>query len=168
MNRSWGWVPDDTEWKSARDLTRTLIETAAKGGNLLLNVSPQADGSLPGPQLDRLATIGGWMERHPGVIAGTEPGLEPWQFYGPSTRRGDSVLLFLLARPYDSVSVRGVPIRRVRGVRDVATGTSLDHRGRCTVVDELMNPDPMGELTIDVPESLIDDVCTVIEVDLIA
>jgi alpha-L-fucosidase len=166
MNRSWGWVPDDTEWKSGRELTHTLIETAAKGGNLLLNVSPQADGSLPEPQLERLTTIGDWMDRHPRVIAGTQPGLEPWQFYGPSTRSGDSVFLFLLARPYDSVAVRGVPIRRVRAVRDVATGTPLEHRARCTVLDELMNPDPMGELTIAVPAALLDDVCTVIELEL--
>jgi alpha-L-fucosidase len=166
MNRSWGWVPTDTEWKRARELTHTLIETAAKGGNLLLNVSPMADGALPAVERERLATIGAWMARHPGAIVGTEPGLEPWQFYGPSTRHGDRLYLFLLARPYDSVSVRGIPIRRVRSVRHLASGTSLEHRSRCTVLDELLNPDPMGELVIDVPQSLVDDVCTVVELEI--
>jgi hypothetical protein len=34
------------------------------------------------------------------------------------------------------------------------------------VLDELMNPDPMGELVIDVPEALIDDVATVVELEI--
>ena len=166
MNRSWGWVPSDTQWKRGRELTHTLIETAGKGGNLLLNVSPMADGSLPDVQLERLATIGTWMERHPDAIVGTRAGLEPWQFYGPTTTRGDRTFLFLLSRPYDSVSVRGVPIKRVRSVRELSTGALLEHRSRCSVLDELLNSDPMGELTIDVPEALLDDVATVLELEI--
>src|SRR5690606_27939935 len=38
MNRSWGYVPADTRYKSARDLIHTVCETAGRGGNLLLNV----------------------------------------------------------------------------------------------------------------------------------
>jgi len=47
MNHSWGWCPGDTDYKSARQLVHTLCEVAGKGGNLLLNVSPRGDGSLP-------------------------------------------------------------------------------------------------------------------------
>ena len=59
MNRTWGWCPDDAEWKSARDLVHTLCQVAAGGGNLLLNVSPRGDGALPAPHVERLAAIAG-------------------------------------------------------------------------------------------------------------
>ena len=96
----------------------------------------------------------------------TEPGLAPWQFYGPSTRRGDRLYLHLLSRPYDTVAVRGIPIRRVRAVTELRTGTVLDASGRCPVVDQLFNSDPTGELTIRVPESVLDPLATTLAVDV--
>ena len=106
------------------------------------------------------------MDRHAESIHDTEPGLAPWQFYGPSTRRGSRLYLHLLSRPYDTVAVRGVPIRRVRAVTALACGTALDASGRCPVIDEMFNADPTGELTIRVPESVIDPIATTIAVDL--
>src|SRR5581483_6524626 len=88
MNASWGFVPSDDQYKSSRELVHTLCETAGKKGNLLLNVSPRADGSLPPEQVSRLQDVGAWMSKYGEAIYGTEPGLEPWQFYGPSTRKG--------------------------------------------------------------------------------
>jgi alpha-L-fucosidase len=166
MNDSWGFCPTDANYKSGRALVHTLCEVAGRGGNLLLNVSPGPDGALPVEQLDRLTTVGTWLDAHGEAVFGTEAGLAPWQFYGPSTRRGDRVHLFCLARPYESVAVRGVPVRRVAAVTHLATGTPLEHRTRMSVIDELVNSDPPGELTIDVPEDLIDDLCTVIALDI--
>jgi alpha-L-fucosidase len=83
------------------------------------------DGRLPPEQLERLEAIAGWMAANGESIAGTEPGLEPWQWYGPSTRRDSTVYLYALMRPYDSVTVRGVPIKWVKGVRALSTGEDL-------------------------------------------
>ena len=165
MNDSWGWNPTDTHYKSARSLVHTLCEVAGRGGNLLLNVSPTGDGSLPPAHVERLDAITRWMEAYGESVVGTAPGLEPWQFYGPSTRRGGTVYLHLLQRPYDSVTLRGVYIKRVRAARELRSGTSLAFRSRCTIIDQLLNSDPLGELTIDVPESLLDPLATVIAVD---
>ena len=166
MNESWAWNPADDDYKSPRALVHALCETAGRGGNLLLNVGPMADGRLPPPQQERLDALAGWMAAHAESVVGTTAGLAPWQFYGPTTRRGDVVYLHCLMRPYETVSVRGVPIRRVRAVREVRTGTPLAHRGRTTVVDGLFNPDPAGELTITVPPALHDPLATVIAVEL--
>jgi alpha-L-fucosidase len=166
MNDSWGWNPGDTHYKSARALVHTLCEVAGRGGNLLLNVSPTGDGSLPPVQVERLDAISAWMAAYGESIVGTTPGLEPWQFYGPSTRRGQTIYLHLLQRPYDSVTVRGVPIRRAGAARELRTGTPLACHGRCTVIDQLLNRDPFGELTIEIPENLLDDLATVIAVDV--
>ncbi|HMQ27681.1 MAG TPA: alpha-L-fucosidase, partial [Acidimicrobiales bacterium] len=166
MNRSWGYVPADTRYKSARDLIHTVCETAGRGGNLLLNVSPRGDGSLPPEQLERLAVVGDWVAAHGEAIFRTEAGLAPWQFYGPSTRRGDTTYLHLLMRPYDTVTVRGVPIRRIAAVRHVPSGHVLTVRTRASAIDELFNPDPMGEAIIEVPAELVDDHATVLALDI--
>ena len=61
MNDSWGWNPTDTHYKSARALVHTLCEVAGRGGNLLLNVSPTGDGSLPPAHVERLDAIS-WLD----------------------------------------------------------------------------------------------------------
>lgn len=164
MNRSWGYVPGDAEYKSATELVHTLCEVAGKGGNLLLNVSPRADGSLPPEQVERLEAIGSWMSSHREAIWDTEPGLEPWQFYGPSTKKGDRIFLHCVMRPYEQVVVRGLPIRRVEAVR--SQGRELAFRGRATAEQELLSRDPVGEIVVEVPPDLIDPVATVIELRL--
>ena len=166
MNDSWAYNPSDTRYKSARELVHTLCEVAGRGGNLLLNVSPMGDGALPPEQIERLAVFADWMEAYGAAIHDTGPGLEPWQFYGPSTRRGERIYLHLLQRPYDTITVRGLPIRRVRAARELRTGTDLPFRTRCAVIDEMFNADPQGEVIITVPEAVLDPFATVVEVDV--
>jgi alpha-L-fucosidase len=167
MNESWAWNPADRDYKSARQLVHALCEVAGRGGNLLLNVSPRGDGSLPPEQVERLDAIAGWMDRNAAAILDTEPGLEPWQFYGPSTRKGDRVFLHLLMRPYDDgVTVRGLPIKRIARVRELASGSELAFATRCPIIDQLFNADPIGEATIRVPERLVDPLATVLEVQI--
>ncbi|MEX2247011.1 MAG: alpha-L-fucosidase [Dehalococcoidia bacterium] len=165
MNESWGYNPRDKKYKSSRQLVHTLCEVAGKGGNLLLNVSPTGDGAIPPEQTERLEAAGGWMARHQESIVGTAAGLEPWQFYGPTARRDDRVYLHLLMRPYEEVAVRGVRTKRVRRVTALSDGRELAFRTRCSVVDTLINPDPLGELTIVVPDEVIDALATVVAVD---
>ena len=165
MNESWGYSPADRGYKSARQLIHTLCEVAGRGGNLLLNVSPMGDGRLPPEQTERLAEVERWMSLHGESIIGTSPGLEPWQCYGPSTQRDGRVYVHLLMRPYETASVRGVRIKRVRGVRALGTGEELKFRTRSSIPDQLLNSDPRGELTVAVPERAIDSHATVLAID---
>jgi alpha-L-fucosidase len=166
MNESWAWNPSDPDYKSARALVHTLCEVAGRGGRLLLNVGPRGDGTLAPEQAERLNAIARWMGAYGESIVGTTAGLAPWQFYGPSTRRDGRVYLHLLARPYDTIAVRGLPIRRVRGATELRTGAALDFSGRCPIIDELFNQDPTGEITVRVPEHVLDDLATVIALDI--
>ncbi len=165
MNESWGWNPADTDLKSSRQLIHTLCEVAGKGGNLLLNVSPMGSGAIPPGQIERLAAVGAWMERNGESILGTTAGLDPWQWYGPSTRRGATAYLHLLMRPYDTVTVRGVRVKHVRSVRELASGRALEHSARIAILDQLTNRDPDGELAITVPPGVVDDYATVIAIE---
>ena len=164
IGKLWGYDPRDTDLKSARQLIHTLCEVAGRGGNMLLNVGPMGDGSLPPAIIERLDEIERWMSANSESIAGTQPGLEPWQFYGPSTRSGDRVYLHLLMRPYDAVTVRGVHVKRLRSVRALSTGEQLTFDTRTAIVD-LVNPDPLGEVTITIPASAIDASATVLALE---
>jgi alpha-L-fucosidase len=166
MNESWGHNPSDTLYKPARAIVHTLCEIAGKGGHFLLNVGPDGDGAIPPEQAERLGAMAEWMSRHGEAIHGSSAGLEPWQFYGPSTKKGDTVYLHLLMRPYETVTVRGVPIRRVRSVRALADGRELAFDTRCAILDQLLNSDPLGELTISVPEDVLDPLATVLAVEI--
>ena len=165
INESWGYNTADTNWKSSRRLIHTLCEVAGRGGNLLLNVGPMGDGRLQPEVLERLADVERWMSRNGESIIGTAPGLEPWQCYGPSTRSGDRVYVHLLMRPYESATVRGVRIRRLRSVRALSTGEELSFDTRCSILDGMLNADPLGEVTVRVPESAIDPYATVLALE---
>ena len=71
MNDNWGWARDDHNWKSTEQLVRLLVETASKGGNLLLNVGPTGDGRFPDECIDRLHGIGRWMRDNGSAIHGS-------------------------------------------------------------------------------------------------
>ena len=72
MNTSWGYKHYDHNWKSSETLIRMLVDIASKGGNLLLNVGPTAEGEIPGPSVERLKAIGAWMDVNDKSIYGTQ------------------------------------------------------------------------------------------------
>jgi len=82
MNDTWGYKVNDRNWKSSQRLIRMLSDIASKGGNLLLNIGPRADGSIPQESIDRLEAIGRWMEVNSQAIHATEaspfPRRLPW------------------------------------------------------------------------------------------
>jgi alpha-L-fucosidase len=79
----------DADYTSADDLVRLLVDVVSKNGNLLLNVGPMADGTVPAPQVTRLQAIGAWLavngeaifKSHPWVTAeGTTSDATPVRF----------------------------------------------------------------------------------------
>lgn len=88
MNRTWGFRPNDTEWKSVGELLRHLSDIASKGGNFLLNVGPTPEGEIPPASVERLKAIGQWLKDYGVAIYGTQaspfPRRLPW---GRVTRR---------------------------------------------------------------------------------
>lgn len=71
MNDTWGFKRSDTNWKSAKVLIDNLIDIAAKGGNYLLNVGPDALGKIPEASVDRLNEMGRWLRVNGEAIYGT-------------------------------------------------------------------------------------------------
>ena len=71
INDTWGYKSYDQNFKSTETLLRNLIDIASKGGNYLLNVGPDATGTIPPPEAERLREIGAWMKGNGEAIYGT-------------------------------------------------------------------------------------------------
>ena len=72
MGDSWSYVPSD-HYKSTTQLIHMLADVVAKGGNLLLNVGPDAQGNLPPQALERMEQIGVWLSANGRAIYATRP-----------------------------------------------------------------------------------------------
>jgi alpha-L-fucosidase len=57
----------------ADELIDLLVDVVGRGGNLLLNVGPNADGTIPAEQASRLLSIGWWLRRNGDAVHGTRP-----------------------------------------------------------------------------------------------
>lgn len=64
---------------SGHALVRMLVDFAAHNGNLLINIGPKADGTIPEIQVDRLKKLGAWMSKHSESIQGTRAWAERQQ-----------------------------------------------------------------------------------------
>jgi alpha-L-fucosidase len=73
MGTQWQYKPTNESYKSGKQLIMTLVETRAKGGNLLLNVGPKPDGELPIEQEERLREIALWMAVNQEAIYAVRP-----------------------------------------------------------------------------------------------
>lgn len=61
------------DYKEPKEIIQNLIEVVAKNGNLLLNVGPKGDGSIPDKDRDILETIGNWLEINGKAIYHSKP-----------------------------------------------------------------------------------------------
>ena len=62
LNDSWGFQRADDNWKTPRTVIRNLITCARDGGNYLLNIGPEPDGSIPPESVRILTEAGNWMK----------------------------------------------------------------------------------------------------------
>jgi alpha-L-fucosidase len=75
MSHSFGFNRNDTEADYApfETLLGDFIDGVAKNGNLLLNVGPEANGTIPAAQATRLKAFGAWLRANGAAIYGTRP-----------------------------------------------------------------------------------------------
>ncbi len=109
MSHSFGFNRNDTEadYAPAETLLADFIDGVAKNGNLLLNVGPRADGSIPQPQAERLKAFGVWLRANGEAIYGAKPWIraegvtsdgDPVRF----TVKGDRLFVIVLGSPTGS------------------------------------------------------------------
>jgi alpha-L-fucosidase len=76
-NVSWGYLEHD-DFKTPDFLVHQLIDIVSKNGNLLLNIGPRPDGTIPDEVRSTLLEIGAWLKRNGEAIYGSAP----WKVYG--------------------------------------------------------------------------------------
>jgi alpha-L-fucosidase len=147
---------------SGRDIVSLLTEVVAKGGHLLLNVGPAADGTIPDLQRQPLIEAGRWIRAHQRLIDVAAP----WDEWGDSEIRylrldgrvhavdvgGRGHLAALTADRYrvESVELDGAPVafhQDEHGLHLDVARTSFGHRTR-----------PEGAADIAVYELILVDV----------
>ena len=165
LNNHWGYHEGDHLWKTPSDVVGLLSKAAAGKGNLLLNIGPRGDGSVPEESLHILKTVGQWLQRCGECVFDTDPFTfdymrrgnhnGDWSNNGPFTLKGRS--LYQLVRYW--------------------TGSELTLAGLSTTVDAVFllgesGPQPCrftqanGKVVITgLPKQAPDPVCPVIRLD---
>ena len=116
------------------ELVHLLIDIVSKNGNLLLNVGPKADGSIPEIQADRLRALGKWLDGNGEAIFGTHPweraeGKTTGGVDVRFTRKGEAVFVILLAKPKRrEVTIESVPVAAGASVNLLGSAAALEHR----------------------------------------
>lgn len=73
INSHWGHTPVDFDFKSTSEIIRTLAECRRVSANLLLNVGPLGDGTIPELETAILRRVGGWVRMHEKALFGNRP-----------------------------------------------------------------------------------------------
>jgi alpha-L-fucosidase len=98
------------EYLSARELVQSFIDIVSKNGNLLINVGPRADGSIPEIQAERLRALGAWLGAAGEAIYGTRP----WKRAEGRTGDGKPVRFTAKGESLHAMVFDAVPGREVR------------------------------------------------------
>jgi alpha-L-fucosidase len=161
-NDNWGFHHDDN-WKTPYEVITIFVDAVSNGGNLLLDMGPKEDGTIPDEQVTVLKELGSWNKKHGEAIFNTVGGLPQGHFYGPTTLSKDSTSLYLFLHGHVSgtVMVKGL-INKITEISVLGNGTQLTHK----VVGKISWSPVPGLVYIDVPENVADKYITVLKVKL--
>jgi alpha-L-fucosidase len=93
LNDSWGFNRADDAWKTPKTIVANLANCARGGGNYLLNIGPEPDGSIPPETVAVLESVGMWLRTNGKAIYGAERGSFGWNVNANYTRRGNTLYI---------------------------------------------------------------------------
>lgn len=109
MGTSYGYMASEEKqdaYKSTTQLIHLLIDVVSKNGNLLLNIGPRADGTIPEGMRERLLAIGEWLSENGESIYGTRP----WKSYGEGPENPATSESFRFTQSKDGKTVYAIQL----------------------------------------------------------
>ncbi|ADY52604.1 glycoside hydrolase family 29 (alpha-L-fucosidase) [Pseudopedobacter saltans DSM 12145] len=151
-NDSWGYIKHDLNFKTPKEIIYLLANAAARGGNLMLNVGPDGEGSFPAYSIQYLREVGNWLKINGESIYASTAGLLGQQPWGVSTSKPGKQYLHILNRPVDGevlIPDFDVTIKKVY-LLDGGKELDFEKRGK----DIILNL-PLGEMKKSLNEVVV-------------
>ena len=162
-NDNWGYRPSDTSYKSVNQVIDIFVDCLSKGGNLLLDIGPRADGTIDERQASILKGLGNWVNKNSTAVYGTIAGIPLEYTNSPTSLSADSTILYLYIKGYpgEAVYLKGI-INEVKSASIVYTGLKL----KAKVIGKLWWSSVPGIIRIELPVNCCDKDVTVIAIKL--
>ncbi|KAF2446567.1 glycoside hydrolase family 29 protein [Karstenula rhodostoma CBS 690.94] len=112
----------DAEYMNATTLVTSLVDMVSKNGNLLLNIGPRADGTIPQPEIDALREAGKWIAAHGEAVFNTTYWFQKAEVRDDKanvrfTQTGDALYITSLEEPVGGVLEVRAPVPILPGDR---------------------------------------------------
>ena len=161
MNDSWGFQGNDRNFKTPNQVIRIFVDCISMGGNLLLDIGPREDGTIPVEEEQVLRELGRWTKKHNEAVYGTRAGIPKDYFPGPTALSKDSTTLYLFLenQPVGPLLIKGLR-NKINRVWVLGNGTKLDVK----VMMKMYWSAIPGLVYIDVPPRVLDPQVTVVAV----
>lgn len=163
MNDSWGYQPNDKNYKTPYEVIRIFADVISMGGNLLLDIGPRADGTISEEQINILEELGRWNKKHSKAIFGIKAGIPREYYSGPSTTSANGKILYLFVEgnPKGPIMLKGIK-NKIENIWVVGGGTKLNYN----IKMKAWWSSVPGIIFIDLPTNLTDKYLSVIAVQL--
>lgn len=163
INNNWGFQHKDTAWKTPFEIISIFVDVVANGGNLLLDIGPREDGTIPAEQLNVLKELGAFNKMNGEAIFGSRAGIPQGHFFGPTTISKDSTKLYLFVAGNSDgpLLVKGLD-NKINSIRVLGNGRALTHK----VVGKISWSPVPGLVFIDLPRDAQTRYMTVLELSL--
>lgn len=125
MNDSWGYNQKDKYFKPAPMLIKKLVECVSKGGNMLLNVGPDARGNFPEESVAILKEIGSWMRRNGDSIYGCGMSKMPRPDFGRITQKNNRLYYHIFDNTIGPIPLIGIEKKEIKKIRLISTGAEI-------------------------------------------
>ena len=165
IGKHWGYNKFETKFKSTKDLIRKLVDVSHKGGNFLLNVGPRPDGVIPEIYQSRMHEMGRWLAVNGASVYGTKASPFEESPWGRTTCRilsEKSVRLYLhiFENPTEHTIVVPALTENTKAIK--AWLLADKHKKRLKLTQKMKG----GQITINLPKQLSDDIDTVVVLDI--
>jgi len=153
FNGSWGYMPSAIDWRPVREVIGMLRTAAGGQGNLLLNIGPKPDGSVPEEAYKRLPLVGKWLEKNGEAVYGEVSRCDKmeWIPTGHFTQKGNTLYFWCSRWPGKELAMGGLQMK-VNKISYLATGEAIafDQTDNRLVMKGLpeKSPDDIAGVTI--------------------